>query len=50
MSESLVYHRRQLGVKKAFQVVQKLPYQAVDYFDYDELIVVPALTFLSQLV
>ena len=50
LSESLVYHSRQLGVKKAFQVVQKLPYQAVNCFDYDEPIVVPALTFLSQLV
>lgn len=50
LSESLVYHSRQLGIKKAFQVVQKFPYQAVDCFEYDEPIVVPALTFLSQLV
>ena len=34
LSESLVYHSRQLGVKKAFQVVQKLPYQAVNFNDH----------------
>jgi len=38
------------GAKHAFQVVFDLPFEAIDCFSYTEPVVVPAKTFLSQLV
>lgn len=41
---------KQTGAKHAFQVVIDLPYEDVDCFSYTKPVIVPAKTFLSQLV
>ena len=50
ISESLYYFQKQTGAQHAFQVVFDLPYVEKNCFDYKVPIMVPASTFLSQLV
>lgn len=50
LSGSLGFFQRCLGAKHAFQVVLDAEYADVDCFAYDNPVVVPAITFLSQLV
>ena len=50
LSPTLAYYQTQLKVPHAFQVVLDLPYEAADCFTVKTPVVVPARTFLSQLV
>ena len=50
LSPSLSHFQGQTGAPHAFQVVLNLPFEAVDCFSVQEPTVVPALTFLSQLI
>jgi len=50
ISHSLSYYQKELNVPHAFQVVQDLEYVNIDCFGYHKPIIVPASTFLSQLV
>jgi len=50
ISKSLYYFQEQTGAKHAFQVVFDLPYVDKDCFTYTKPIIVPAKTFLSQLI
>lgn len=50
ISKNLHYYYQQLKPAHAFQVVFDLPYEDIDCFSYHQPIIVPALTFLSQLI
>lgn len=50
VSEHLHNFQKQTGAQHAFQVVFDLPYRDVDCFSYRKPVIVPAQTFLSQLV
>jgi len=50
LSKSLLHHRDQLGAPIALQVARDLPYLDRDCFTLDRPQIVPARTFLSQLV
>lgn len=50
ISKNLYYFQKQTGAKHAFQIVFDLPYVEKDCFEYTEPIIVPAKTFLSQLI
>ena len=50
LSPSLDYFQQQTGAEHAFQVVMDLPYTHVDCFERTTPVVVPAQTFLSQLI
>lgn len=50
LSESLLYFQRATRARHAFQVVMDLPYVHADCFERTDPAVVPARTFLSQLV
>ncbi len=50
LSSALALMQRQTGAKHAFQVVIEEPYVETDCFRYQEPVVVPARTFLSQLI
>ena len=50
ISKSLYYYKQQTKAKHAFQVVFDLPYVDKDCFSFTEPVIVPAKTFLSQLV
>ena len=50
LSEQLYYFQQQTNAKHAFQVAIDLPYQDIDCFTYTQPVIVPAITFLSQLV
>jgi predicted AAA+ superfamily ATPase len=50
LSPSLAYYQEQLKVPHAFQLVLDLPYEPADCFQVHTPVVVPARTFLSQLV
>jgi predicted AAA+ superfamily ATPase len=50
LSPALAYFQAQTGAMHAFQVVTELDYADVDCFQYREPRVVPARTFLSQLL
>lgn len=50
LSPSLAYFQRLTGARHAFQVVVALPFVNVDCFQHTKPVVVPARTFLSQLV
>jgi len=50
VSPHLDYFFKVTGAKHAFQVVLDLAYEEIDCFTYTQPIVVPASTFLSQLV
>jgi predicted AAA+ superfamily ATPase len=50
ISESLSYYQKELNVPHAFQVVMDMDYIDKDCFSYHQPVIVPASTFLSQLV
>jgi len=50
ISDSLVTMAKRLSAPHAIQVVMDLPYEEVDCFSYKRPMVVPARTFLSQLM
>jgi uncharacterized protein len=50
ISKDLHYFQQLTKAKHAFQVVMDLPYQQIDCFTFTTPVIVPALTFLSQLV
>lgn len=50
LSPALGKMQASTGAKHAFQVVLDLPYEQIDCFDYNEPVIVPARTFLSQLL
>jgi len=50
LSTSLAYFQSQTDAPHAFQVVINLPFEDVDCFSINRPTVVPALTFLSQLI
>jgi predicted AAA+ superfamily ATPase len=50
LSPNLAYFQEATGAEHAFQVVLDLPYEPINCFDYQRPVVVPARTFLSQLV
>jgi len=50
LSSPLGYFQAQTNAQHAFQVVMNLPYQQVDCFRIHRPVVVPARTFLSQLL
>lgn len=50
LSPSLEHFKKQIGAPYAFQVVFDLDYEEIDCFSFQRPVVVPAKTFLSQLV
>jgi predicted AAA+ superfamily ATPase len=50
LTESLSHFQKQLNVAHAFQVVLKMPFVDKDCFTVQHPVIVPARTFLSQLV
>jgi hypothetical protein len=50
LSSALDLMQRQTGARHAFQVVIEEPYVEADCFCHQESVVVPARTFLSQLL
>lgn len=50
VSKSLYYFQQQTGAAHAFQIVFDMDYVDKDCFHYTEPVIVPAQTFLSQLV
>ena len=50
LSPALSFYQKSTGAKHAFQVVFNLPFENVDCFQYTAPTVIPARTFLSQLV
>lgn len=50
ISKSLYYYQDELKVPHAFQVVIDIDYADVDCFSYHQPTIVPAITFLSQLL
>lgn len=50
ISNHLILYQQQTNAKHAFQVVIDMDYVDMDCFSYEEPIIVPAKTFLSQLV
>ncbi len=50
LSKSLIEFHQKLGTANAFQVVINRPYVGVDCFSRHDAVVVPARTFLSQLL
>jgi len=50
ISPHLEYFQQMIQAKHAFQVTIKMPYQDLDLFTTNKPIVVPAVTFLSQLL
>jgi len=50
LSSSLAYYQQQTKAPHAFQVVVNLPYESADSFTVNRPVVVPARTFLSQLL
>jgi uncharacterized protein len=50
LSPTLEHHQRQLGAPHALQVVVNLDYEQIDCFSHRHPVVVPARTFLSQLL
>ena len=50
LSDALGFFQKRLGAKHAFQVVLDAEYVRSDCFAYDYPVVVPAITFLSQLM
>lgn len=50
ISNNLALYQQQTKAKHAFQVVMGMDYVNVDCFSYEEPIIVPAKTFLSQLI
>lgn len=50
ISKSLYHFQKQTGAPHAFQVAFDMPYVDGDCFGYQEPVIVPATTFLSQLI
>lgn len=50
ISSALTAFHRQLKTAHAFQVVLNLPFESIDCFEHTDPVVVPAKTFLSQLL
>ena len=50
LSKNLYYFQEKIKAKHAFQVVIDMEYVEVDCFKYYEPTIVPAKTFLSQLI
>jgi uncharacterized protein len=50
LSPALYRFQKQTGAQHAFQVAFDMPYEALDCFQYREPVIVPATTFLAQLV
>ena len=50
LSKSLIYFHHQLATEHAFQVAHNMPYIDKSCFEYVDPTIVPAATFLSQLV
>jgi uncharacterized protein len=50
LSSSLAHYQQQTKAPHAFQVVLNLPYEPTDSFTTHRPVVVPARTFLSQLL
>ena len=50
LADNLLRFQKQLQVPLAFQVVQDLPFEKIDCFKQDRPVIVPALTFFSQLL
>lgn len=50
LSPSLAYYQQQLKTEYAFQVAMNAPFVAQDCFQYHQPLIVPGITFLSQLV
>lgn len=50
LNPALAYFQSQIGAGHAFQVVPRLPFVARDCFEHTSPLIVPAATFLSQLV
>lgn len=50
LSNNLAYFQEKLGCPFAFQVVRDMEYREINCFDYNKPVIVPASTFLSQLV
>lgn len=50
LSKSLFYYQEKTGAPHAFQVVRDLDHEDIDCFSIDTPVIVPAKTFLSQLV
>ncbi len=50
MSEALHHFHRQLKTQHAFQIAFDMPYVDKNCFDYQDPVIVPASTFLSQLI
>lgn len=50
LSKSLYYFQEQTEAKHAFQVSIRAPYVHRDCFDFEKPMIVPATTFLSQLI
>jgi uncharacterized protein len=50
LSNNLNYFQQQIKAKHAFQVAFDMPYVDQDCFSYNSPIIVPATTFLSQLI
>lgn len=50
LSKNLIHFQKELSVPHAFQVIFNKPYIDKNCFDYQHPVIVPARTFLSQLV
>ena len=50
LKKNLDYFQTRTGASHAFEVVMDKPYEAVNCFEYDYPVRVPAATFLSQLI
>ena len=50
LNPALAYFQNQTKAAHAFQVVSRLPFVARDCFEHTAPLIVPAATFLSQLV
>jgi hypothetical protein len=50
LSKALKYFKEKLNIPHAFQVVFDMDYIDADCFENNKPVIVPALTFLSQLV
>jgi hypothetical protein len=50
LSPTLAFMQKQTGARHAFQVVMQEPYVEADCFRHPDPVVVPARTWLSQLL
>jgi hypothetical protein len=50
LSKNLIYFQDKIKAKHAFQVIFNMDYVDEDCFNYKKPIIIPARTFLSQLI